>query len=106
MILYLLLVVSSKFFSNLGLENITIDISHRKLVQSYINEIFQEENQQTVFDMLRAVDKIQKKSKKEIISEYEKKGYSKELVKSRVLTVAILAGIIIGYIMGNIIPIN
>ena len=69
---------TSKFFSNLGLENITIDISHRKLVQSYINEIFQEENQQTVFDMLRAVDKIQKKSKKEIISEYEKKGYSSD----------------------------
>ena len=34
-----------------------------------------------------------------------KKGYSKELVKSRVLTMAILVGIIIGYIMGNIIPI-
>ena len=33
-----------------------------------------------------------------------KKGYSKELVKSRVLTVAILVGIIIGYIMGNLIP--
>ena len=66
---------TSKFFSNLGLENITIDISHRKLVQSYINEIFQEDNQQIVFDMLRAVDKIQKKSKQEIISEYEKKGY-------------------------------
>ena len=67
---------TSKFFSNLGLENITIDISHRKLVQSYINEIFQEDNQQIVSDMLRAVDKIQKKSKQEIISEYEKKGYS------------------------------
>ena len=67
---------TSKFFSNLGLENITIDISHRKLVQSYINEIFQEDNQQIVFDMLRAVDKIQKKSKQEIISEYEKKWYS------------------------------
>ena len=35
-----------------------------------------------------------------------KKGYSKELVKSRVLTVAILIGIVIGYIMGNIIPLN
>ena len=35
-----------------------------------------------------------------------KKGYSKELVKSRVLTVAILIGIIIGYIMGNLIPLN
>ena len=33
-----------------------------------------------------------------------KKGYSKELVKSRVLTVAILVGIIIGYRMGNLIP--
>ena len=35
-----------------------------------------------------------------------KKGYSKELVKSRVLTVAILVGIIIGYIVGNLIPLN
>ena len=35
-----------------------------------------------------------------------KKGYSKELVKSRVLTVAILVGILIGYIMGNLIPLN
>ena len=35
-----------------------------------------------------------------------RKGYSKELVKSRVLTVAILVGIVIGYIMGNLIPLN
>ena len=69
---------TSKFFSNLGLEKLSIDLSHRKLVQSYINEIFQEDNQQIVFDMLRAVDKIQKKSKQEIISEYEKKGYSRD----------------------------
>ena len=75
---------TSKFFSNLGLENITIDISHRKLVQSYINEIFQEDNQQIVFDMLRAVDKIQKKSKQEIISEYEKKGYSRDKLEKTI----------------------
>ena len=35
-----------------------------------------------------------------------RKGYSKELVKSRVLTIAILIGIVIGYIMGNLIPLN
>ena len=35
-----------------------------------------------------------------------RKGYSKELVKSRVLTIAILVGIVIGYIMGNLIPLN
>ena len=66
---------TSKFFSKLELQNIIIDISHRKLVESYINKIFEANDPQIVSDMLRAVDKIQKKSKQEIISEYEKKGY-------------------------------
>ena len=69
---------TSQFFSKLDLQNIVIDISHRKLVQSYINKIFESDDSQIVSDMLRAVDKIQKKSKQEIISEYEKKGYSTE----------------------------
>ena len=69
---------TSQFFSKLDLQNIVIDISHRKLVQSYINKIFESDDSQIVSDMLRAVDKIQKKSKQDIISEYEKKGYSTE----------------------------
>ena len=69
---------TSKFFANLSLENITIDISHRKCVQSYINKIFQSDDPKIVSDMLRAVDKIQKKSKQDIIFEYEKNGYSKD----------------------------
>ena len=35
-----------------------------------------------------------------------KKGYVNELSKSRTLTLALLVGITIGYILGNIIPIN
>ena len=35
-----------------------------------------------------------------------KKGYSKQLTRSRVLTVALLFGIIIGYVLGNIIPLR
>ena len=35
-----------------------------------------------------------------------KKGYANELSKSRTLTLALLVGITIGYILGNIIPIN
>ena len=69
---------TSKFFSKLNLQNIVIDISHRKLVQSYINKIFESDDSQIISDMLRAVDKIQKKSKQDIISEYEQKGYSAE----------------------------
>ena len=66
----------SKFFKKIQLENIVIDISHRKLVESYISKIFESNDEQIVSDILRAVDKIQKKSKQEIMSEFEKKGYS------------------------------
>ena len=33
-----------------------------------------------------------------------KKGYATELAKGRILTVALLIGIIVGYIIGNLIP--
>ena len=35
-----------------------------------------------------------------------KKGYTNELSKSRTVTLALLIGIIIGYILGNIIPLE
>jgi len=35
-----------------------------------------------------------------------KKGYSKEMAKSRVLTLALSIGILIGYIIGHIMPIR
>ena len=66
----------SKFFEKIQLKNIVIDISHRKLVESYINKIFESNDEQIVSDILRAVDKITKKSEQEILSEFEKKGYS------------------------------
>ena len=40
--------------------------------------IFKSEDSEVISDILRAIDKIQKKSENEIISEYEKKGYQKE----------------------------
>ena len=35
-----------------------------------------------------------------------KKGYVNELSKSRTVTLALLVGIIIGYILGNVIPLD
>jgi len=68
---------TSRFLDNLKLQNISIDINHRKLVESYINQIF-ESNETTLHDIFRAVDKTQKKSKNEILQEYKQKGYSPE----------------------------
>ncbi|MDE1815408.1 MAG: histidine--tRNA ligase [Thaumarchaeota archaeon] len=67
---------TSKFFSNLKLQNITIEICDRTLVESYVKNIFKTESPEVIGDILRAVDKIQKKRKQEIIKEYQEKGYS------------------------------
>ncbi len=67
---------TSKFFSNLKLENIVIDICNRELVESYVKNIFRTDLPDTISDILRAMDKTQKKRKQEIIKEYQEKGYS------------------------------
>ncbi|MGI0047301.1 MAG: histidine--tRNA ligase [Nitrosotalea sp.] len=67
---------TSKFFSNLKLQNIVIDICDRGLIESYVQTIFKTDLPSVMGDILRAVDKIQKKRKQEIIKEYQEKGYS------------------------------
>ena len=66
---------TSKFLFNLRLRNIVIDICDRELIESYIHQIFKSNSTELVGDILRAVDKIQKKKKQEIMKEYEEKGY-------------------------------
>ncbi|MGI0065512.1 MAG: ATP phosphoribosyltransferase regulatory subunit, partial [Nitrosotalea sp.] len=67
---------TSKFLTRLGLENIVIDICDRELVESYVKDIFKSDSPDVIGDILRAVDKIQKKRKQDIIKEYQEKGYS------------------------------
>jgi len=69
---------TSRFFDSLKLQNITIDINHRKLVESYINQIFESNDTALLHDIFRAIDKTQKKSKNEILQEYKQKGHSPE----------------------------
>jgi len=68
---------TSRLFDELKLSNIIIDINHRNLVESYISKIFDSIDKTQIAEILRAIDKIQKKSKSEIIKEYEKKGYAR-----------------------------
>jgi histidyl-tRNA synthetase len=74
---------TSRLFDSLLLKNITIDINHRNLVESYINHIFDSKDPELVGDILRAIDKIQKKSRQEIIDEFKDRyDYLKELFDS------------------------
>lgn len=69
---------TSRFFDNLKLQNISIDINHRKLAETYISRIFESNETTLLHDIFRAIDKTQKKSKDEILQEYKQKGYSPE----------------------------
>lgn len=62
---------TSRLFDSLLLKDITIDINHRTLVESYINKTFGSTDSQLVADILRAIDKIQKKSKQDILDEFK-----------------------------------
>ncbi|MEW6042967.1 MAG: histidine--tRNA ligase [Thermoproteota archaeon] len=72
---------TSKFFSKLGLKNITIDVSHRKLVEAVVAKIFGSNDPHVISDIFRAIDKIQKKKKDEILKEYSQKGYAVEKIE-------------------------
>lgn len=69
--------LTSRLFDSLLLKNISIDINHRNLVESFINKTFDSKDSQLVSDILRAVDKTSKKSREEILKEFESKGYEK-----------------------------
>lgn len=65
--------LTSRLFDSLLLKDITIDVNHRNLVESFINQTFDSKDTVLVSDMLRAIDKTQKKSKQEILNEFKDK---------------------------------
>ncbi len=73
--------LTSRLFDSLLLKDITIDINHRNLVESYINKIFDSKDPQLIADILRAVDKIAKKSKDEILNEFKDRYETDKLEK-------------------------
>lgn len=65
---------TARLFEALGLV-VTIDISHRKLVESRIAASFGSADSVLVADVLRAIDKTAKKSRSEILREFTARGY-------------------------------
>lgn len=63
--------MTSALFESLGLQDVSIRISHRRLVESKIKDVFGSNISDVVISkVLRAVDKTAKKSRDEIIAEY------------------------------------
>ena len=66
---------ASRLFGSLSLQDIEIQINHRKLVESFVRNnypYFDPKQQDKIFgDSFRLVDKVPKKSKEELLKEYE-----------------------------------
>ena len=72
---------TSIFLQKLGLRNILIDISSRNLIEEYIKNILKISNDEELFEIFRAIDKIPKKGKDSVLKEYNERIDSKVLEK-------------------------
>lgn len=72
---------TSIFLQKLGLRNILIDISSRNLIEEYIKNILKISNDEELFEIFRAIDKIPKKGKDNVLKEYNERIDSKVLEK-------------------------
>jgi histidyl-tRNA synthetase len=64
---------TSVFLNKLGLKEITIDINSRELIEEYIKNNLNISEEETLFEIFRAIDKVPKKGRSEILREYGKK---------------------------------
>src|SRR3990170_3598062 len=62
---------TSRLFEKLQLKNIIIDISHRKLVESYVTSLFQTDDPKIISEIFRAMDKVQKKIPDDVQSSFD-----------------------------------
>ncbi|MGN6560162.1 MAG: histidine--tRNA ligase [Candidatus Nitrosocosmicus sp.] len=64
---------TSVFLNKLGLNKIFIDLNSRELIEEYIRNNLNISEEHLLFEIFRAIDKVSKKGKKEVIEEYRKK---------------------------------
>ena len=64
--------VTSRLLERLGLQNVSIDVCHRSLVEQKIREIFDDPTDGSTADMLRAIDKTTKKTRAQILDEFQR----------------------------------
>lgn len=62
---------TSVFLNKLGLRNIVIEINSRSLLEEYIKKILKISKNDSFFEIYRAIDKIPKKGKLQVLKEYE-----------------------------------
>jgi histidyl-tRNA synthetase len=69
-------------FCRLGLGEVTVQIGDRRVVEEYIKKILRVDSEDRSIELMRALDKVTKKSEKDLVSEYEGKGFSADTLRA------------------------
>jgi histidyl-tRNA synthetase len=69
-------------FRRLGLEGVTVQIGDRRVVEEYITKVLKIDSKERAIELMRALDKVTKKTERELVEEYEQKGFKSETLRS------------------------
>jgi histidyl-tRNA synthetase len=73
--------LSRSIFDRLGLGDDTVEIGDRAVVEEFIERELKIEKGDRMFDLMRALDKVQKKTSDELLKEYTQKGYASTAIE-------------------------
>ena len=65
-------------FKKVGLQDFSLEVGDRRVVEEYIRESMGVAAEEGLMEMMRALDKVQKKTEEELVEEYSRKGVSGE----------------------------
>ncbi len=70
--------LSRSIFDRLGLGNDMVEIGDRRVIQEFITRELKMDSQEKIVEMMRALDKVQKKARSDLMKEYSAKGFKHE----------------------------
>jgi len=70
--------MSYNLFKRLGLSKVRLHVGDRRVVEEYIRSVLKVSSEDKAMEMLRALDKVAKKTEEDLVKEYEAKGISPE----------------------------
>ncbi|MGA2198392.1 MAG: histidine--tRNA ligase [Nitrososphaerales archaeon] len=66
--------LSYNLFKRVGLSEVVLHVGDRRVVEEYIRKVLKVPSEEKAFEMMRALDKVGKKTEDELLREYEAKG--------------------------------
>ena len=70
--------LSYNLFKKVGLQDFSLEVGDRRVVEQYLKQSMPNSSEEKLMEMMRALDKVQKKTEAELAEEYAHKGISRE----------------------------